>query len=197
LEFDADTNTLERPSVYIFDSRFNLRTRYMAQKATFRKGHWVAEGAWSRSFVAEGAPSFTRYMGPVDLPLAVTPDYFGREYRKPTQMSFRELAAYIHVLRAAGYRVDRLVVQLHQKLAYPLATGVLAWVSLTFAFRPGRRSTVGGIAFALTLGMAYFAILVFLTQLGEAALLPPALASWSPTGLFALFALNRHTHLRT
>ena len=197
LEFDADTSTLERPSVYIFDARFNLRTRYMAQRATFRQGHWVAEGAWSRSFVAEGAPSFTRYMGPMDLPLPVTPEYFGREYRKPTQMSFSELETYIHVLRAAGYRVDRLIVQLHQKLAYPLAVGVLAWLSLSFAFRPGRRSTVGGIAFALVLGMAYFAALVFLTRLGEAALLPPALASWSPTGLFALFALNRQTHLRT
>jgi LPS export ABC transporter permease LptG/LPS export ABC transporter permease LptF len=197
LEFDADTNTLVRPSVYMFDARFNLRTRYMAQRATYRDGHWLAEAAWSRAFVAEGAPSFTRYMGPVDLPLPVAPDYFGREFRKPTQMSFRELEAYIHVLRAAGYRVDRLVVQLHQKLAYPLAIGVLAWLSLSFAFRPGRRSTVGGVAFALVLGMAYFAVLVFLTRLGEAALLPPALASWSPTGLFALLALNRHTHLRT
>jgi LPS export ABC transporter permease LptG/LPS export ABC transporter permease LptF len=197
LEFDADTNTLVRPSVYIFDARFNLRTRYMAQRATYRNGHWKAEGAWSRSFVGEGTPGFTRYMGPVDLPLPVAPDYFGREYRKPTQMSFGELRQYIQVLHAAGYRVDRLTVQLHQKLAYPLAVGALAWLSLSFAFRLGRKSTVGGVALALVLGMAYFAVLVFLTRLGEAGLLPPVLASWSPTALVALLAANRHTYLRT
>ena len=197
LEFDADTNTLIRPSVYVFDARFNLRTRYMAERATYVAGHWRAQGAWSRSFVAEGSPSFTRYMGPVDLPLPVVPEYFGREYRKPTQMSFGELQGYISVLRAAGYRVDRLVVQLHQKIAYPLSVVVLAWLSLPYAFRLGRRSTVGGIALALVLGMAYFGVLVFLTRLGEAALLPPALASWSPTALFAILAVNRHTTLRT
>jgi LPS export ABC transporter permease LptG/LPS export ABC transporter permease LptF len=197
LEFDPDTNTLVRPSVFVFDSRFNLRTRYMAKRATYRNGHWVAEGAWSRTFLADATPEFVRHKGPVELPLTVTPDYFGREYRRPEQMSFAELEDYIATLRAAGYRVDRLVVQLHQKLAYPLSVVLLAWLSLSFAFRAGRRGAIGGIALALVLGMAYFGFMAFVTRLGEADILPPVLASWTPTVVFALLAVNRHTTLRT
>ncbi len=198
LEFDPDTNTLIRPSVFLFDQRFNLRTRYMAKRATFVNGHWVADEAWSRSFMADATPEFVSYKGQVDLPLAVRPDYFGREYRRPEQMSFGELRRYIATLRAAGYRVDRLVVQLNQKVAYPFSLVLLAWLAVPFAFRPGRsRSAIGGIALALVLGMAYFGLTALVTQLGEAALVPPALAAWTPTVVFALLAVNRHTTLRT
>jgi lipopolysaccharide export system permease protein len=197
LEFDPDTNTLMRPSVFVFDSHFNLRARYMAKRAKFEKGHWVAEGEWSRTFLADAMPKFVRHTAPVDLPLTVTPDYFGREYRRPEQMSFGELEQYIATLRAAGYRVDRLIVQLHQKLAYPLSIVLLAWLSLPFAFRAGRRGTIGGIALALVLGMSYFGLMAFVTRLGEAAILPPVLASWTPTVVFALLAINRNTRLRT
>ena len=197
LEFDPDTNTLVRPSVYVFDDRFNLRTRYMARRATYKEGHWVAEDAWSRTFMADATPEFIRPKGPVALPLPVPPDYFGREYRRPQQMSFGELKDYIATLRAAGYRVDRLTVQLHQKLAYPLGIVLLAWLSLPFAFRAGRRGAVGGIALALVLGMAYFGVMAFITRLGEASLVPPVLAAWTPAVVFGLLAVNRHTTLRT
>jgi hypothetical protein len=40
-------------------------------------------------------------------------------------------------------------------------------------------------------------VLAFSTRLGEASLLPPTMASWTPTVVFALFALNRHTTLKT
>jgi lipopolysaccharide export system permease protein len=198
LEFDPDTDSLIRPSVFLFDAGFNLRTRYMATRATFRDGHWQADGAWSRTFMSDANPEFVAYKGRVDLPLPVLPDYFGREFRRPQQMRLGELKTYIATLRAAGYRVDRLVVQLHQKIAYPLSMVLLVWLSLPFAFRPGHsRSTIGGVALALVLGMAYFGLMAFVTRLGEAALLPPALASWTPTVVFALLALNRHTTLRT
>ena len=197
LEFDPDSNTLVRPSVYVFDARFNLRERFMARRATFTGGHWVAEDTWSRTFMADATPEFVRHKAPVDLPLPVRPDYFGREYRRPQQMSFTELRDYIATLRAAGYRVDRLTVQLHQKLAYPLGLVLLAWLSLPLAFRGGRRGAVGGIALALILGVAYFGLMAFVIRLGEASLVPPVLAAWTPAVVFALLAINRHTTLRT
>jgi LPS export ABC transporter permease LptF/LPS export ABC transporter permease LptG len=197
LEFDPDTSTLVRPSVYVFDARFNLRTRFMARRASYKGGSWVAEDAWSRTFMADAMPEFIRHRAPVDLPLPVPPDYFGREYRRPQQMSFGELKDYITTLRAAGYRVDRLTVQLHQKLAYPLGVVLLAWLSLPFAFRAGGRGAVGGIALALVLGMAYFGLMAFITRLGEASLVTPVLAAWTPAVVFGLLAINRHTTLRT
>ncbi len=197
LQYDPETRTLIRPSIYVFDDDFELRERYMASKATFTDGVWKAEDAWSRTFRFGASPVYVRHTAPVTLPLEVGPSYFGREYRKPSQMSFLELSRYISTLRAAGYRVDALRVRLHEKIAYPLSVFVLSWLALPFAFRMGRRGTVMGIAFALVLGMAYFAVNAFISKLGEASLLSPPLAAWTPTVLFAVLALNRQTTLRT
>jgi len=198
LQFDPDTATLVRPSVYIFDERLNLRERFMAATATFEAGQWRAEGAWKRTFIAGGDPIYVPPHGGIkELPIGVEPAYFGREYRKPSQMSYGELRDYIATLKAAGYRVDRLSVQLHQKLAYPLSLMVLAWIALPFAFRARKRGTVMGIAVALMLGMIYFALMALTTKLGEVGLLSPSLAAWTPPVVFGLLAMNRHTTLRT
>ena len=197
LQFDPDTSTIVRPSIYRFDDQLNLRARYMADRAVYQDGKWLAERAWSRTLLAGGSAEFTQHPGVVELPMAAEPSYFGREYRRPSQMSFRELREYIGALRGAGYQVDRLAVQLHYKLAYPASVLLLAWLALPFAFRMGRRGAVVGVAVALVLGMAYFALTALSTKLGEASLLPPALAAWTPTVVFLLLALNRQTTLRT
>jgi LPS export ABC transporter permease LptG/LPS export ABC transporter permease LptF len=198
LQFDPDTNTLVRPSIYVFDDRFNLRERYMANTATYKDGHWKAEGAWKRTFIAGENPEFVPPHGGItEFPIAVPPSYFGREYRKPSQMSYRELRDYISTLQAAGYRVDRLAVQLQQKLAYPVSLVVLVWIALPFAFKARKRGTVMGVAVAMGLGMGYFALMALTTKLGEVGLISPALGAWTPPVVFALVAMNRHTTLRT
>lgn len=198
LQFDPDTATLVRPSVYIFDDRLNLRERYMANTATFSAGQWKADAAWKRTFIASENPEFVPPHGGItQLPIGVEPTYFGREYRKPSQMSYGELRDYIDTLQAAGYRVDRLSVQLQQKLAYPISLLVLAWVALPFAFRARKRGTVMGVAVAMVLGMAYFALMAFTTKLGEVGLISPKLGAWTPPVIFALVAMNRHTTLKT
>lgn len=199
LQFDPDRLALLRPAVYVFDEELNLRARYSADRAVFVDGTWLAEGGWSRTFplVADQTPDYVRHMQPVNLPFYVPPGYFGREYRKPSQMSFSELRTYVASLQAAGYRVDRQLVQLHLKIAYPTSIAILVWLALPYAFRMGRHGTVMGIALALVLGAAYFAATALITKFGETSLLPPVLAAWTPTVVFALLAVNRHTTLRT
>jgi lipopolysaccharide export LptBFGC system permease protein LptF len=197
IEFDPDSNTLARPSIYVFDAEMNLRARYLAARARYIGGKWVGENAWSRTFLPDSRERFIPAANSVDLPLSVGPNYFGREYRKPSQMSFTELNGYISTLRAAGYRVDRLRVQLQQKIAYPLSLAILAWVALPLAFRGGRRGALMGIAAALLLGMAYLGLLALFTRLGEASVIDPVLASWTPTAVFALVAAYLQPSLRT
>lgn len=197
IQYDGDTTALVRPSIYTFNDQLQLRSRMVADRAEFRDGRWRAEGGWSRTFLDEASPTFVRHSGPVEFPIDVGPEYFGREYRRPSQMNLLELRSYISTLQAAGYRVDPLRVQFHQKLAYPMSVFLLAWLALPFAFRMGRKGTVVGIAVALVLGMTYFTVTAVITKLGEASLLPPVLAAWTPNVLFLLLAINRHTTLRT
>jgi LPS export ABC transporter permease LptG/LPS export ABC transporter permease LptF len=197
LLFDSEKNLLVRPSLYVLDERLGLRARWFAQKATFINGTWVGEEVWNRTFLPDGSEDFTPRTAKTPLPLSVKPEYFRRDFRKPSQMSFSELAAYIRRLQTAGYKVDKLLVQLHQKLAYPLSLFLLPWLALPYAFRLGRRGTVMGIATALVLAMAYFSLTALMSKLGEVALLPPVLAAWAPTITFFLLGLNRQVTLRT
>lgn len=197
IQYDGETKALVRPSVYVFSDELQLRSRLVADVAEYRDGQWIAEGGWSRTFLDESSPTFARHKEHVSLPIDVGPEYFGREFRRPSQMNLVELRSYIASLRAAGYRVDPLRVQFHQKLAYPLSLFLLAWLALPFAFRIGRKGTVVGIATALVLGMAYFALTAIVTTLGEASLLPPIVAAWTPNVIFLFLAINRHTVLRT
>lgn len=197
LLFDAEKRTLVRPSIYVFDDKLSLRARWFAQKASFQDGAWWGENAWSRVFLPDGGEDFMPRSGRAALPINVGPEYFSRDFRKPSEMSLRELESYVRRLQTAGYKVDRLLVQLHQKLAYPLSLVLLPWLALPYAFRLGRRGTVMGIATALVLAMAYFSLTALATKLGEVSLLPPVLAAWAPTITFALLALNRQSSLRT
>ena len=197
LQFDGDALTLVRPSVYTFNEDLQLRSRMVADRAAFREDGWVAEGGWTRTFFEDSSPTFLAHTEPVIMPLGVGPEYFGREYRRPSQMSLGELRSYITTLQAAGYGVDPLRVQLHQKVAYPLSIVLLAWLALPFAFRMGRKGTVVGVAVALVLGMAYFALTAVVVKLGEASLIPPLLAAWTPNAIFLFLAINRHTTLKT
>lgn len=197
LLFDAEAKTLVRPSLYVFDDSLHLRTRWMAQKATYMDGRWIGERVWSRSFLPDGSEDFSPSKSKVSLPIDVEPSYFGREFRKPSQMSFRELKHYIQRLQKSGYGVDKLLVHLHQKLAYPLSLVLLSWLALPYAFRFGRKGTVVGIATALVLAMAYFSLTALASKLGEVGLLPPILAAWTPSVTFFLLALNRQTTLKS
>jgi len=197
LLYDGERKLLVRPSLYVFDENLALRARWFAQRATYSGGRWLGERAWSRTFLADGTEDFVPPQAQAVLPITAPPEYFGREFRKPSQMGLRELARYIRRLKTAGYKVDKLVVQLHQKIAYPLSLLLLPWLALPYAFRLGRRGTVMGIATALVLAMGYFSLTALATKLGEVALLPPVLAAWAPTVTFFLLALNRQTTLRT
>lgn len=197
LLYDAKTKILVRPSLYVFDDGLRLRARWMAQKATYLDGRWVGEQVWSRSFLPDGSEDFSPVKSKMILPIDAEPSYFGREFRKPSQMSLRELKNYIHRLQKSGYSVDKLLVQLHQKLAYPTSLILLPWLALPYAFRFGRKGTVVGIATALVLAMAYFSLTALASKLGEVSLLPPILAAWTPSVTFFLLALNRQTTLRT
>ena len=70
-------------------------------------------------------------------------------------------------------------------------------VALPFAFRLGRQGALYGIGLSLVLGLTLLIFLAFFTAMGEAAILPPAVAVWSPGVIFSIFALYLFLGVRT
>ena len=125
------------------------------------------------------------------------PEFFAGGLRRPDAMNYFELGQYIADLEATGQQVPQLEVALHNKIAYPFMSLVMALVALPFSFRLGRQGALYGIGLSLALGVALMIVLSAFQALGENGILPPLVAVWSPGGIFSTFALYRFLGIRT
>jgi LPS export ABC transporter permease LptG len=199
LRYDSPSETLIRFTVFRIDEDMNLRSHLYTRRARYINGEWIADSGWFRQIYPDGNDEFRRITGPMKLHIPEGPEYFGREYRTPAEMSIRELGDYIHELVDSGYRPSNLIVRWHQKLTYPLSAFVMVLLALPFGLsRGGRRaSTMQGIAIALVLGITYSMLVALFGKLGDVEVLPPIVGAWAPFVLALLFGINRLTDLRT
>jgi LPS export ABC transporter permease LptG/LPS export ABC transporter permease LptF len=199
LRYDDPSNTLIRFTMFRVDENMDLNFYLFSRRVRYFDGFWVADSGWFRQIFPDGTDEFKRINEPMKLEIAEGPEYFGQEYRRPSEMSVGELASYIRELIESGYRPNKLIVRWHQKFAYPLSAFVMVFLALPFGLnRGGRRvTTMQGVAVALILGIAYFMSTALFGRLGEVDVLPPFIGAWAPVALAILFAINRLTTLRT
>jgi lipopolysaccharide export system permease protein len=74
---------------------------------------------------------------------------------------------------------------------------VMALVALPFAFRLGRQGALYGLGISVVLGIVFLGIFAFFTTLGEAGALPPVVAVWSPSAVFAVLAVYLFLGVKT
>ena len=189
-EFDGENAVLSGVSVFSPGADgTSLRSRWYASSAHWSESEraWVAIGGWRRQFAAETAaePFALRV-----LPLAPPPDALLREDRVADQLPFRELRERIARVEAAGHRAAALRVDLHRKAAGPFASLVTVLIALPFAFRQTNRSGRASAAIALGIGTIYLVAVRFFGFLGDAGLLGPLLAAWSPNLFFSLASVS-------
>ncbi|MGH9814828.1 MAG: LPS export ABC transporter permease LptF [Candidatus Acidiferrales bacterium] len=207
--FDSDRRVFGGLNVFELDPvTFQLRRRIFARSAEWNAalGTWVLRDAWLREFAhasaraAENGGAVTRFVSLPEMTvpeLAEPPAYFERRVRRSEQMNWRELAGYIAQLRQAGFDVSRLSVQWHRKFAFPLLTPVIVLLAIPFAFLGGTRGALGGVATALAIGFAYWAIAALFEGMGNVGQLPPMLAAWLPPGIFSFVGLYSYFKMPT
>jgi lipopolysaccharide export system permease protein len=190
---------LIRFTFFRIDEDMNLRFHLYTRRARFIDGEWIADSGWFRQIYPDGNDEFRRITAPMKLDIPEGPEYFGQEYRAPSEMSIGELGDYIQELVESGYRPSKLIVRWHQKITYPLTAFVMVLLALPFGLsRGGRRtSAMQGVAIALVLGIAFTILVAFFGKLGEVEILPPIVGAWAPFVLALLFGINRLTDLRT
>ena len=211
LHFDPRSETLQRLQVFEFDDEYRLVRRLFTRRAEYlrkdgaRSGasspgdrtdaSWIFRDGWVRTF-ARSEPAFTRFeAAEVDYP--GTPEYFDSKVLPPEQMRYGELREYIENLQESGQATPELEVELHNKIAFPVISLVMALVGLPFAFRLGRQGALYGIGVSVVLGIVFMGIFAFFSTMGEAGALPPLVAVWSPGLVFALLSVYLFLGVRT
>jgi LPS export ABC transporter permease LptF/LPS export ABC transporter permease LptG len=188
IHYDPQQPSLQRLQVFDFDERHRLSRRLFTENARFLGDAWVFTNGWTRSFEGVEVTGYTRFEEPKIVRYPETPDYFDSEIRPPEQMRYGELKDYIEELKESGQAVPELQVELQKKIALPVTSLIMALVALPFAFRLGRQGALYGIGISIVLGIAFLAVFAFFSTMGEAGVLPPAVAVWSPGAVFAFLS---------
>ena len=187
--FDPNKNLFANLTVFEFDpTTFALRRRIFAASAHWneRVNQWAFENGWERNFSGETIASYQPFTLTTFPEIREQPAYFVKEDRPSQEMSYGELSTYIDDLKQSGFDTKRLSVQLNRKIAYPLITLVMAMLAIPFSLSMGKRGSLAGVAIAIGLAIAYWAIDGLFQAMGNVATLPPIMAAWTPDVLFGI-----------
>jgi LPS export ABC transporter permease LptF/LPS export ABC transporter permease LptG len=196
-EFDDQRQMLLKPSIYDFDSRGIELTRVISGEAgkwltasdmEISGAHWINLDAPQ---VSQQSAESMRISG-VDPPAVFKPTV-----DRPSQLSADRLRAYIKTLKQRGAETAPLAVALQRKYAAPFSVILMALVGMPLAISFGRKTTVLALCAAVVVSLLFWLVSGGFQQLGEHALLPPAVAAWTPVVIFAGGALYFISRVRT
>jgi lipopolysaccharide export system permease protein len=186
-----EENTLQGVQLFRFDDRFRIIHRIDAARALYKDGKWTAGEVVIRRFNPEnGELSEMKRVPEGPLSLEKTPQDFRTARQNNEELTFRDLRRMIRRLQEEGYDPSRDQVDLHARLATPLASLVMAFLGIPFALKKGRGSSLAvGIAVAVAIGLAYHLLQSLFMAFGYSSVLPPAVAAWAAHILFILLGI--------
>ncbi len=185
--------------VSIFDPAprsFELTSHTWAAKATFAEGAWRAERGWVQKFSANNRATQESFKTRrLDLD---PPERFPALQNQDTgMMTFGELRHHINERATQGQAVVAPRLTLQERVAFPMVAIVMTILGVPFGASTGRRGSLYGIGLALIMGVGYWLLNTFFLAVGEAALMPAALAAWAANLLFLALAAYMTLTVRT
>ncbi len=187
--FDSANDRFANLTVLEFQpNSFVLAGRIFASDVVWdpQQRQWTFEDGWERTFQGGTITSYRKFTHEVFPNITEQPGYFKKEDLQSSEMTFSELARYVHDLSQSGFDTLPLRVQLNKKIAYPLVTLVMAILAVPFSLSTGRRGSLTGVAVAIVVAIAYWMAAGLFEAMGNVNTLPAVLAAWSPDLMFGL-----------
>lgn len=196
-DFDEQKQSLRKPAIFEFNSaRTELKRVITGEEARWttpnrmevRQANWIdLDQARVTTQTAE-----TMTVDPVEPPSVFRPTV-----DRPSQLDSNRLRDYIKTLKARGADTAVLGVGLQKKYASPFSILIMALIGMPLAISLGRKSTVLALCSAVFVSLFFWLVGSGFEQLGEHALLPPAVAAWAPIAIFAGGAFYFISRVRT
>jgi LPS export ABC transporter permease LptG len=193
--FDERNQALLGLSVFEFTaSPFQLTSHTYVSRAVHTSAGWRAEAGWTHRF--DGSDQARTELANTPLELAPVADFASARV-DPRRLSFKELLAYNRKLGAAGFNVREHEVNLHRKIAFPIAAVILTVLAVPLGAVAGRHGALYGMGLAIVLAVIYFLAQTLFLAAGIAAMLPTPLAAWGANLLFLFAAVYMLLTVRT
>lgn len=212
--YRASTQTLRWVTFRAHDAEGRETFAAFAERARWieasPRGHWLLEDGVVRDIRAlSAAPTTVTADGAV--PRIPQRRFGSGEEGEPIETSIipidiESLSEPVSLLSFAELRdqfrrqryLHRLRVQLHERIAGPLAHLLLLLIGLPFVLRDEGRGGVFAGAIALILICAGYFVVTFMSHaLGNQGAIPPMVAAWAPVVAFGLLGIAMFGRVRT
>ncbi len=184
--FIAATEQMEGVVVNQFEQG-KLRRVIEAPRARYVAGDWEFEDGTMYLFT--GATTVATRFERLGLNLRRTPREIALPQKQPSDMSIRELLAYIRLLRRSGENVTRYAVEMQSKLAIPTSALLFALLAVPLGLRPHRSGPSIGLGLTILVLVGYYILISITLTLGQNGRLHPIVAAWLPNIALAVAAL--------
>ena len=170
-------------------SKNTLTGRIDAESAKWENGRWVFRSGFTRRFDQEGehAAQFNELVIPG---LQEAPEDFAKAEEDPHALSYWELQDYIERLHQSGSRVQKHVVELYLKVAFPLTNLIVVVIGTALALRVRRGGLAISFGLSIFISFIYYAFIRTGQALGHNGTIPPLLAAWMGNFVFGAIAVE-------
>jgi len=121
--------------------------------------------------------------------VTLRPEDFARDVLPEEQMTYKELAAFIHRQERNGRQALRESVALHMRLAFPFANFVIALFGLPMASRMRRTGRPVQIGLCLLICFVFYGSIQFGRAMGWNDIVAPYWGAWAPNLIFGLIGI--------
>lgn len=182
--------TREMKEVVIQEIQNHMLTgRIDAETARWSSGQWVFREGYVRRFTREGENA--AHFNELRIPgLPERPEDFAETEEDPTGLSYWELTRYIDRLHQSGGRVQKYLVDLYLKLAFPLTNLIVVVIGTALALRARRGGLAVWFGLSVFISFLYYAFIRTGQALGHNGALPPLLAAWIGNLFFGALAFE-------
>ncbi|SMC38824.1 LptF/LptG family permease [Sporomusa malonica] len=194
--FMSDTNTMNKVSVQEFEAGKLVRVEN-AETAVWTTDRWIMYNGTITDLSSDGKVGRTLKFTEQVMPINKEPKAISREQKKPDEMSMKELKQTIAVLKKEYAKTSNYEVELHQRVAIPMASFVFALIGTPLGLSPNRSSSSIGLGLSIIIIFMYYAVLTVSTALGQGGAIAPFIAAWIPNivgtlvGIYLIYKASR------
>jgi len=178
-KYDEADQTMYAVSIQEFEQGNIVRVEN-AEKAVWNKDHWIMYNGTIHDLSTEGSLQRMMRFEQQVMPINKNPVAISREQKKPDEMTIQELKQHIKALQREFVKSSTYEVELHQRLAIPMASFVFALIGTPLGLQPQRASSSIGFGISIIIIFIYYAILTVSTALGQGGAIPAVIAAWIP-----------------
>jgi lipopolysaccharide export system permease protein len=172
-------------NVYKLNPDYSVRERIKAGSLEWKDGAWRLKQSTTYAFSGDEVRS--RPSDGEVFNIVESPDDLGMIVKKSEEMSFGEMWDYVNRLKTSGYKAVAPEVDLHSKLAFPLASFLMVMISIPFSIHKLRAGGAAkGFALAVMIAFIYWTLASVGMSLGRSGVFPPVLAAWFANLFFAI-----------